>query len=143
METRKNITGIIAIGIGLALGIGMAQANDPIKAPEEPITITGKKPVKFNHTTHLEMGVTCAECHHDEQHNPRTAEIIAALTDSTVLQCSNCHTSDFVNPELRKRKTIFHANCKTCHKEGYKGKKGPTDCNQCHIKKKRRAVEGC
>ncbi|MEN8136486.1 MAG: cytochrome c3 family protein [Thermodesulfobacteriota bacterium] len=143
MKTRKITATIVAITIGLAVGIGTVQANEQIKAPAKSITITGKKPVKFNHTTHLQMGVACAECHHDEQHNPRTAESISALPDSGVLQCATCHNSDFANPELQKRKTIFHANCKTCHKTGLNGKKGPTKCSGCHLKKKRKAIEGC
>ena len=142
MRNKKTITTIAAITIGLALVIGSAQADDQIKAPDKPIIIAGKKPVKFNHTTHLEMGIACADCHHDEQHNPWIAETIDALTDSTALQCANCHNSDFANPELQKRKTIFHSNCKACHKAGFNGKKGPTKCGGCHIKKKK-AIEGC
>ena len=143
MKTRKTISTIVVITIGLALGIGAAQANDPIKAPSEPITITGKKPVQFNHTSHLDIGIACADCHHDEQHSPRTAETIGAMPDRGALQCASCHNSDFANPELQKRKTIFHNNCKTCHKTGLNGKKGPTKCSGCHTKKKRKAIEGC
>ena len=143
MKTRKTITTIVVVTIGLALGIGAAQADDPIKAPDRAITIMGKKPVKFNHTTHLEVGVACAECHHDDQHAPLNAESIGTLTDSAALQCATCHNSDFANPELQKRKNIFHANCKTCHQKGLNGKKGSTKCSGCHIKKKRKAVEGC
>jgi len=143
MGTREIITTVVAITIGMALGIGAVQAGDQIKAPEKSITIDGKKPVIFSHTTHLELGVACAECHHDEKHQPRNAETIATLTDSSVLQCATCHNSDFANQKLQKRKTIFHENCKTCHQAGLDGKKGPTKCSGCHIKKKRRAVEGC
>jgi hypothetical protein len=143
MKTTKTIITTIAITFGLALGITTAQAGQPGAAPDQPITITGKKPVKFTHTTHLQLGIACAECHHDEQHAPRTAESIGALTDSTVLQCATCHNSDFAKPELQNRKTIFHANCKTCHQAGLNGKKGPTNCGGCHIKTSKKAVEGC
>lgn len=143
MKTKKTITSIVVVTIGLVLGIGAVQANEPIKAPSEPITITGKKPVQFKHTTHLALGIACAACHHDEQHAPRTAENIAGMTDSTALQCASCHNSDFANPELQKRKTIFHNNCKTCHKTGVNDKKGPTKCSGCHTKKKKKAIEGC
>jgi len=143
MKTRTIVTAIIVTIFGLALGISAVQAGDPITAPTEPIIIDGKKPVKFPHATHLDMGVVCGECHHDQEHNPRTAEGIGALPDSKVLQCANCHTDDFANAELRERKNIFHINCRECHKAGFNGKKGPTNCNACHIKKARKAVEGC
>lgn len=141
----KNFQIIITIGaicIGLAMGFGLAQAGDPITAPDNTITIKGKKPVNFKHSTHLDLGVACGECHHNDKHEARTAEEISTLADSTTLQCASCHNSDFANPELQKAKAVFHANCKSCHKAGLNGKKGPTKCSGCHGKKKR-AVEGC
>lgn len=138
----KSKVTVVAIIIGLALAIGSAQAGAANKAPDKPITIDGKKPVKFSHAIHLEMGVACGECHHDEKHTPRTAASIEALPETGVLQCATCHNSDFAVPELQKRKTIFHTNCKACHEAGLNGKKGPTKCTDCHGKK-RKAVEGC
>jgi len=142
MKNFKTITTIAAIIIGLALGIGAAKANKPLVAPEGKITIEGKKPVRFDHQVHLDLAISCGECHHDEQHQARTAEAIAALTNNTSLQCAGCHNSAFANPELQKAKDVFHANCKECHKAEYKGKQGPTKCGGCHIKKKK-AIEGC
>ncbi|MCA1765219.1 MAG: cytochrome c family protein [Desulfobulbaceae bacterium] len=143
MKSKASIAAIITTVVGLALGITAVQAEDPLKAPTEPITIDGKKPVQFDHAVHQELGVDCAECHHDGEHNPRTAENIAALSDSEVLQCATCHNEEFANPELQNRKTIFHANCRECHQEGVNGKKGPTKCSDCHVKKARKAIEGC
>ena len=71
-----------------------------------------------------------------------TAEAIAAVQSSDTLKCATCHNSDFAVEKLQKRKTIFHANCKDCHKKEVNGKKGPTKCSGCHVKKKK-AVEGC
>ena len=142
MKNSKTITTVAAICMGLAMGLGFAQAEDPIQAPDKSITIKGKKPVKFKHNVHLDLGVTCGQCHHDDSHNPRSAETIAAMADGTTLQCATCHNSDFTNPKLQKAKDVFHANCKTCHKAGFNDKKGPTKCSGCHVKKKR-AIEGC
>jgi hypothetical protein len=142
MKNRKTIITVAAICMGLAMGFGFAQAGDPIQVPDKSITIKGKKPVKFKHNVHLDLGVTCGQCHHDDSHNPRTAETIGTMADSTALQCATCHNSDFANPKLQKAKDIFHANCKTCHKAGFNDKKGPTKCSGCHVKKKR-AIEGC
>jgi len=135
---------IVAITIALTIGAtwSIAAATEPLSAPKDTITIAGKKPVNFNHQTHLDLGVTCGQCHHDAAHQPRTAENIAALSSGEELSCASCHNSDFANPELRGRKDIFHARCKECHKAGVNGKQGPTNCTACHIKQKK-AVEGC
>ena len=142
MKNFRMIITISAICIGAALGLGLAEAGGPVSAPEKAITIDGKKPVKFKHSVHLDLGVSCGECHHDGNHEPRPAESIAAMADSKSLKCTSCHNGDFANPELQKAKDIFHANCKTCHKAGFNEKKGPTKCSGCHGKKKK-AVEGC
>ncbi|MBU0482673.1 MAG: cytochrome c family protein [Proteobacteria bacterium] len=118
------------------------QAGSPLTAPEDTIIIEGKKPVKFKHAVHLELGVACGECHHDLKHEPLTAEGIGALPSSDALQCATCHNSDFAVAELQQRKNIFHTNCKDCHGKEVNGKKGPTNCTGCHDKKKK-AVEGC
>jgi hypothetical protein len=137
---------IVAIAIALAASatwtITTTAAAEPLTAPKGTITIDGKKPVNFNHQTHLDLGVTCGQCHHDGAHQPRTAEDIAGLSDAGKLSCVSCHNNDFDNPKLRERKDIFHARCKECHKAGVNGKQGPTSCTACHIKQKK-AVEGC
>ena len=65
------------------------------------------------------------------------------MDDGGKLKCVNCHNSEFTNPELRKAKDVFHARCQGCHKAGVDGKKGPLSCNSCHIKKKKKMIEGC
>jgi len=133
---------ILAATLLVGLETTMAQAETGSAAPQEEITIKGKKPARFNHTIHLDLGLSCATCHHDADHKPRTAEDIGALTDTAELRCVNCHNRDFADPKLRKAKSVFHARCRTCHAEGYQGKKGPKKCNACHLKK-RKAYEGC
>ena len=138
-------TTIVTIGItvmALAFGLSSVKAGSPLSAPGETIKIEGKKPVKFKHSVHLELGVACAECHHDAKHEPLTAEKIAVIAEPESLKCATCHNSTFAVKELQKRKTIFHTSCKVCHKKEFNGKKGPTKCSGCHVKKKR-AVEGC
>ena len=142
MKNRKTMIAIAAICMGLAMGFGFAQAGDPVKAPENTITIQGKKPVKFKHGVHLDLGIACGECHHDDKHQPRTAEGIGALADASTLKCVSCHNGDLANPKLQKAKDIFHTNCKSCHKAGVNGKNGPTKCSGCHVRKKK-TIEGC
>jgi len=106
-----------------------------LTAPEQTITIEGKKPAHFNHATHLGLSMACGQCHHNGEHQPLTAEDIAALPDGSGLHCVSCHNDTFANQALRKAKDVFHGRCRACHKAGYNGKSGPTNCNGCHIKK--------
>jgi hypothetical protein len=145
----KKILFAITVGCATALTAMVATNTTSsaqavgLTAPTKQITIQGKKPARFNHTTHTAIGLECTTCHHDQKHQPRSAEDIAGLTPED-LRCANCHNKDFENKKLRKPMKIFHARCKTCHKNGYNDKKGPTKCSGCHIKsKKAAAIEGC
>lgn len=106
-----------------------------MKAPETEIIIKGeKKSARFSHPVHLDIGVTCAQCHHDSEHKPLTDKNIAAMENSQQLRCASCHNKDFSNPKLQSIKNAYHARCKECHKQGVDGKTGPTKCKGCHIK---------
>jgi len=142
MLNKKLVATTIALIIAGAGIISVVQAVEPLKAPSSAITITGRKPVVFEHQLHLKLGVTCGQCHHDAQHQPRTAEAIGKLAKAEELQCASCHNDKFARAELRERKAIFHARCKECHKAGVNGKQGPTNCAACHGQAKK-AVEGC
>ena len=132
---------VVMAVVMMGFGTVMAQAENPAGAPQDEIIIDGKKPARFMHTTHIDLGLSCATCHHDQDHQPLNEDAIKALPDASVLQCVSCHNSDFANAELQKAKDVFHARCRTCHQEGYQGKNGPKKCSDCHIKKK--AYEGC
>lgn len=136
----KALVLILAI---CGMASGLAIAANTLTVPDAAITIEGKKPATFTHSTHTTLGVACATCHHDSEHKPLNAGAISKLEDGTKLQCITCHNSEFAKPELQKAKDVFHARCKECHKTGVDGKKGPTGCSSCHIKKKKKAVEGC
>ncbi|MBU0673902.1 MAG: cytochrome c family protein [Proteobacteria bacterium] len=140
MEKRTKLALTVTLICGLASGLALAAGG--LTVPTDDITIAGKKPVRFPHSTHLELGLDCGSCHHDGNHQPRTAEDIGGLVSVDQLRCVSCHNDDFQNKELQKEKDIFHARCKECHAQGINGKKGPTKCSDCHIKKNK-AVEGC
>jgi len=118
-------------------------ADEPLQAPGTQLVIGKKKPARFNHATHLKLGIDCGTCHHTQDHNPLTVKDIASMTDASKLRCVSCHNGNHPNTKLRKAKGTFHACCINCHKSGYKGKQGPTKCSGCHLKKKRRVLEGC
>ncbi len=143
MQKKMMLLGA-AFAAVLTMGYGAltVSASEPLAAPTEEITIDGKKPARFNHTTHLGLGMDCAVCHHDKDYKPLTAEAIGAMTDAGQLSCVSCHNDSHPKPELQSAKDVFHARCKECHTKGYEGKTGPTKCNDCHVKAKK-AVEGC
>ncbi len=133
--------GLAAAVIFLASGVSLAGTA---AAPTGELRIEGKKPARFSHATHLAQGMDCGQCHHDAKHQPLSAQAIEArLSAGGTLACGSCHTKGVANKKLQRRKAVFHGRCRTCHKQGYNGKKGPTRCNGCHIKKKRKKLEGC
>lgn len=104
-------------------------------APDKEIIIEGeKKSARFSHPVHLQLEVTCGQCHHDSQHQPLTAEEIGVMENSLPLRCVSCHNKDFADPKLQSAKAAFHERCKECHKQGVNGKTGPTKCTDCHVK---------
>lgn len=141
MLHKKLVAALIVMAITGTWHVSNGQAGAALDAPAGVITIAGKKPVNFDHQIHLKLGVACGQCHHDAQHQPRTAAAIAALAKGA-LQCASCHNDQFAKAELRERKEIFHARCKGCHTAGFNGKNGPTSCAACHGKSKK-GVEGC
>jgi len=144
MKKQMMISGIVlAMSLSSFLVAGIVSAGAPAIAPQEELTIDGKKPARFSHPTHLNMGLDCASCHHDKDHEPLSAEAIGEMKDFSSLKCVSCHNSQHLNKDLQKAKDVFHAKCKTCHKEGFAGKKGPKKCTSCHLKKKAKAYEGC
>lgn len=143
MKKQMIISGtVLAMAFSICLGAGIVLAGAPAIAPQKELIIAGKKPARFSHPTHLNLGLDCASCHHDKEHKPLSAEAIAEINDFAVLKCVSCHNSQLPNPKLQKAKDVFHAKCKTCHKEGFAGKTGPKKCTSCHLKKKK-AYEGC
>lgn len=143
MKKQTIISGaVMAITFSAFLGAGMVSASGPATPPQDEITIAGKKPARFSHPTHLNLGLDCASCHHDKKHEPLDAVAIGEMSDFSELKCATCHNKQHPNKDLQKAKDIFHAKCKDCHKKGFAGKKGPTKCTSCHLKKKK-AYEGC
>ena len=134
MGTGESIIYIFFVAIVMLLSCVVVQAG-VIGMPNEPITIGGLNPVKFDHVLHRDLEILCGECHHDDEHNPRRDEDILAITDGKELHCRNCHNKDLANTFLQSREDIFHTNCRTCHAVGVNGNRGPRKCNGCHIKK--------
>ncbi|MCL7489627.1 MAG: cytochrome c family protein [Desulfobulbaceae bacterium] len=134
---------VLTLAFSAFFGAGTVTAAEPAKAPQEELIIDGKKPARFSHPTHIDLGLDCAACHHDQEHNPLTAEAIGGLSDPGALKCVSCHNSQHPNKDLQNAKDVFHAQCKDCHQQGFAGKEGPTTCTSCHLKKKTKGYEGC
>ncbi len=142
---KKMMLAATALAATLILGLGgfFTAAAEPLKAPAEQLIIAGKKPARFDHSVHLKMGLKCGTCHHDKDHQPLTAKAIAAMTNSSQLACMSCHSKSRPQMELQTKRDVFHARCRACHRQGYQGKNGPTNCSGCHLKRKRQPLEGC
>jgi len=136
MKTTRMMTlGLMLAALWMAGSGGWTGAAEAgVAAPEEAITIDGKKPARFDHGVHIALTMNCGQCHHNSEHQPLTGEDIAALPDGAGLRCVACHNDSFANPDLQKAKDVFHGRCRDCHKQGYNGKTGPSGCNDCHIK---------
>ena len=120
----------------LLAGIISGSAAAGMQAPADEIIIEGeKKSARFSHPVHTALGVECGQCHHNKEHKPLTEGDIASMENNLQLQCASCHNQDFADPKLNSPKAAFHARCKECHKQGVDGKKGPTKCTDCHVKK--------
>jgi len=134
----KRIWILILLGLSatwLITGVSFGSEGKGMKAPETEIIIEGeKKSARFSHPVHLDLGVTCGQCHHSSEHQPLTDKDIAVMENSAQLRCASCHNSDFADPKLQTAKAAFHARCKECHKQGVNGKTGPTKCTDCHVK---------
>lgn len=70
--------------------------------------------VKMSHQKHEDTGVKCISCHHKKGNDGREK------------QCAQCHKGGL-------GRTTMHNACMPCHKTE---KKGPTDCNECHMYQK-------
>jgi hypothetical protein len=127
------VAGCVICGLLAVNSIAAEQSG--LQAPAEEIVIKGtKKSAKFSHPKHLDLGVSCGQCHHNADHQSLTDKDISAMENGNQLRCASCHNKDFADTKLQTQKAIFHARCKECHKQGVDGKKGPTKCTGCHIK---------
>ncbi len=96
------------LGFGTAaMAIGPANITLPAK-------MMGN--VQFPHAMHQKLLKNCKICHHKG---------VAAGA------CTKCHG---VKPEAPKFKDAAHKLCRGCHKDGFKGMHGPTNCRGCHKK---------
>ena len=122
-----------SISLGLVLLAAVVFAHYPAKLK---IDEAAKKqpPVTFDHAKHGDkLAKNCETCHHTQKGLTRA---VAEANKVEIKKCSECH----LNPakagipsmrEMSMTKNPMHIRCMGCHKEQ---KKGPTVCNQCHVK---------
>ena len=125
---KSSILALILVA--LTATFALAHYPDKIKIDEAQ----SKQPaVNFDHAKHGERAKNCGVCHHTQKDITKQ---IALDNKVDIKKCSTCH----LNPakaeipsmkEMSMTKNPFHIRCIGCHKEE---KKGPTVCNQCHVK---------
>ena len=136
---KKTVLYTIAIAFVLSIfAVSFATTEDVGKAEMTLKTKAGKKPAKFPHAKHQEF-LKCGDCHHGAADGKQ----VAYTKSQKIGTCESCHNDSMTNAKLNSFKNAAHANCKACHKKEAKaGKKAPTKCNGCHLKKKKQ-LEGC
>jgi hypothetical protein len=125
---KKSLICAVAFAFVCSLAfVGMSMAETD-KGPAEITFDSEKKPAIFPHAKHQE-NIKCAECHHSkDEHGAQ----VAYVEGQKIEKCATCHDGSIANKKVKNFKGAAHVNCKGCHKAG---KKGPTKCKQCHVKK--------
>ncbi len=134
-----TVAGLAVMFAATALYAGK-EVSDTFKIKTEEVKEHRKAAPEFTHKKHHEeYGISCGDCHHDENGEP--------LTDlkmgDDVQRCVACH--DMLEKTEENRRDIMllenamHGNCVGCHKEVNKEETGdarkgpaPTRCSDCH-----------
>lgn len=117
-----------AFVFSLTVAGGVSVASNAGPAEMVLKTAKGKKPANFPHKKHQDM-LKCDECHHTKTADGKQGPYVAGKEG----KCESCHDGKTIaNQKVANFMKAAHTNCKGCHKDK---KKGPTKCNDCHIKK--------
>jgi len=110
--------GLAALFLGLAT-LALSESGIAPKG-EITISITGKRPVSFDHPGHIrKLSEGCQVCHHENK-------------SDTGSKCTSCHPAKKGMGEAPPAKQAFHTRCGGCHKQKGKGPLYPKDCKGCH-----------
>lgn len=121
---KKIVLCVAALAMVLSVAVGVSVASNAGPADMVLKSEAGKKPATFPHKLHQDL-MECASCHHSKAADGKQGPYVAGQEG----KCESCHAA---KGEYKK---VAHKNCKGCHKAGLNGKKGPTKCGGCHIKK--------
>lgn len=131
MHYKDSMKHTLAIATTLAFCFATSVAYGHHTPATAKISAAAKKQpaVPFAHDKHMTRAKSCDTCHH-------TDKGLTKETDKNVKKCSACHLDPKAGvPSMREmslQKNPFHMVCINCHKTG---KKGPTTCVGCHVKK--------
>ena len=120
---KKIVLCVAALAMVFSVAVGVSVAGNAGPADMVLKTEAGKKPATFPHKTHQDL-MKCDVCHHTEADGKQGPYVAGQEA-----KCASCHT------DKGEYKKVAHKSCKGCHKAGLNGKKGPTKCGGCHIKK--------
>jgi hypothetical protein len=138
-ETAEEVVEQAEKAVAKATGGGEVADVIPMDNPLYPAHT--KPVVQFTHTAHYQdYGISCGECHHDENGAP----LADLKPGDPVESCAACHSEpgrpprEATTPEakLAYHMQALHQNCMTCHKEYNKEnntKDAPATCGACHV----------
>jgi len=143
---KKYLGGIMLVAFCL-VPAAQGWTQDPPRTIELDSLSHLYEGVTFDHVLHVDLGESCAVCHHHGTGAPVQDENCARCHSNAekakVVTCKECHPVDPFSAEyLREReldaklyhrdkpglKAAYHQNCMGCHEE----MGGPTGCQDCH-----------
>jgi c(7)-type cytochrome triheme protein len=115
-------------------------SNSPLRAQPDKMVLDSSKvsgekqrpAVTFPHNRHVEIGLSCMDCHHFYQDGKNILDESKLEEGNKDIRCSACH-----GPKSRLNlQEAFHDQCTGCHKRYQKENKktGPRYCGGCHIR---------
>jgi hypothetical protein len=129
LRRRRMAKKIVLCVAVLAMVCGFSAISMAGEGPETVTIDTPKKKnttVTFAHWTH-QASNDCATCHHGKNADGSQGPYVAG----NEAKCATCHDGSLANKKVATAKKAAHVKCKGCHKAE---KKGPTKCNDCHVK---------
>jgi len=150
MQTTLNtfLRGIF-LGVFLLLPAAQGWTQEPPETVELASLSQLYGEVVFDHAMHVDLGESCAVCHHHGTGAPVLDENCARCHSNaektTVVTCKECHPVDPFSAEYLRQvqqdtwryhrdkpglKAAYHQNCMGCHED----MGGPVGCQDCHAR---------
>lgn len=131
MKVRKKYS--IFFGVFILNAMIIYAQPEEILLEHKPLNDTRERPpVMFPHEKHMDS-YACLDCHHRYKNGENILDEAELEDGNPAAQCMGCHDFE-TNCELQR---IFHNQCLACHVQKGNERKGPRQCNGCHVPQKK------